>query len=133
MRRTPFVRSLKIRRAPTEILGDPARLGALEKTKMMVGDTDEELDIVTRLAARLLRAPVALVSLVDDRRQFFKSQICLPEPWDARRQTPLSHSFCQWVVSSDQELVVSDAREHPVLCANSAITDLGARRWNDGR
>jgi GAF domain-containing protein len=110
---------------PAEILNDPDRLAALDRTGMLDSEPDEDLDIVTRLAARLLSTPVAIVSLVDDKRQFFKSQIGLPEPWDARRQTPLSHSFCQWVVSSDQELVVADARVHPVLRANGAVSDLG--------
>jgi hypothetical protein len=72
-----------------------------------------------------LGVPVALVSLVDSDRQFFKSQIGLPEPWDAARQTPLSHSFCQWVVSSHEPLVISDARKHSVLRFNKAIEDLG--------
>ncbi len=111
--------------APAEILGDPGRLAALERTGLLDSAEDEEFDTVTRLAARLLHAPVALVSLVDDQRQFFKSQIGLPQPWDQQRQTPLSHSFCQWVVSSDQELAISDAREHPILRTNGAIFDLG--------
>ena len=68
---------------------------------------------------------MALVSLVDDDRQFFKSCLGLPQPWAAQRQTPLSHSFCQHVVESGRPLVISDAREHPVLRDNPAIRDLG--------
>jgi hypothetical protein len=86
---------------------------------------DEALDVVTRLAAQVLGVPVALVSLVDDERQFFKSQVGLPQPWSDQRQTPLTHSFCQWVVSSQDELAVADARTHPVLRRNRAIADLG--------
>lgn len=115
----------KVPGAPVEILGDEARLTALRRTGMMDSGPDEELDIVTRLAARLVGTPVALVSLVDERRQFFKSQVGLPEPWNQRRQTPLSHSFCQWVVSSDEEVVVADARNHEVLRKNGAVDDLG--------
>jgi GAF domain-containing protein len=111
--------------APTEIIHDATRLAALDATGMMDSDDDEELDILTRLAARMLGTPVALVSLVDERRQFFKSQVGLPSPWDKSRETPLSHSFCQWVVSSDQELVVPDARTHQVLSENGAVSDLG--------
>ena len=111
--------------APIAILSDPGRLAALGNTGMLDSEPDEEFDILTRLAAQLLGTPVALVSLVDDQRQFFKSQVGLPHPWDKSRQTPLSHSFCQWVVSSDEELVVSDAREHAILRTNGAISDLG--------
>ena len=69
--------------------------------------------------------PVALVSLVDDRRQFFKSQTGLPEPWASARETPLSHSFCRYVVASRQPLIVSDARAESALAANPAIHELG--------
>lgn len=111
--------------APPAILGDPDRLAALGAMALLDTQPDEAIDIVTRLAAEVIGVPVALVSLVDGDRQFFKSQVGLPAPWDTRRQTPLSHSFCQWVVSSQEELVVSDARLHPVLRSNHAITDLG--------
>ena len=69
--------------------------------------------------------PVAMVSLVDDHRQFFKSQHGLPEPWASRRETPLSHSFCQHVVSHAAPLIVSDAREHPLVRDNPAINEMG--------
>lgn len=111
--------------APAQVIDDPGRLAALDATGLMDSDDDEDLDIVTRLAARILKTPVALVSLVDERRQFFKSQVGLPDPWSKSRETPLSHSFCQWVVSSDQELTVSDARSHQVLSKNGAVSDLG--------
>jgi len=111
--------------APTEVLRDTERLSALDATGLLDSEPDEALDVVTRLAADVLGVPVALVSLVDGTRQFFKSQVGLPTPWDARRQTPLSHSFCQWVVSSHEELAVSDARVHPVLRLNRAVSELG--------
>jgi len=111
--------------APAASLRDPDRLSALAATGLLDSDPDATFDLVTRLAAQVLRVPVALVSLVDERRQFFKSQVGLPAPWDEKRQTPLSHSFCQWVVSSEEELVVADARTHPVLRGNGAVADLG--------
>jgi PAS domain S-box-containing protein len=65
------------------------------------------------------------VSLVDDRRQFFKERCRLPEPWASRRETPLSHSFCQHVVARAEPLIVADAREHPLVRDNLAVPDLG--------
>ena len=70
-------------------------------------------------------APVALVSLVDADRQFFKSCLGLPEPWASRRGSPLTHSFCQHAVAAREPLVVNDAREHEVLRENLAIRDMG--------
>ncbi|QDV34866.1 sensor domain-containing diguanylate cyclase [Tautonia plasticadhaerens] len=106
-------------------LADPARLSALSRTGLMDSPPEGAFDRLTRLAGRVLRAPVALVSLVDDRRQFFKSALGLPEPWASRRQTPLTHSFCRHVVRSNGPLVVPDARLDPLVRENLAIRDLG--------
>lgn len=111
--------------APTSIIRDPERLASLARTDLLDSPPSEALDTLTRMAAALLNAPVALVSLVDKDRQFFKSHIGLPEPWATRRETPLTHSFCQWVVSGHEALIVSDAREHSVLRHNRALHELG--------
>jgi phosphoserine phosphatase RsbU/P len=106
-------------------LNDAQRLDALRHTNLMDSAPDEAFDKLTRLAARILKCPVALVSLVDDRRQFFKSCVGLDEPWRSRRETPLSHSFCQYVVASETPLIVNDARQDAVLCGNHAVDELG--------
>ena len=106
-------------------LRDPSRLEALRLTGLMDSPPEASFDRLTRLAARLLRAPVSLVSLVDDCRQFFKSAVGLPVPWDSARETPLSHSFCQHVVASGRRMVVNDARLDPLVRENRAIPDLG--------
>jgi PAS domain S-box-containing protein len=87
---------------------------------------EEAFDRLTRLASRLLGAPIALVTLVGDDRAFFKSAIGLPEPWATRRSTPLSHSFCRHVVTTGAPLVVEDARRHPLVRGNPAVREL---RW----
>src|SRR5215210_2341158 len=104
---------------------DPERVGALQATGLLDTDIDPAFDRHARLAAQVLNAPVALVSLVDADRQFFKSCLGLPEPWASQRGTPLSHSFCQHAVASREPLIVDDAREHYVLHDNLAIRDMG--------
>ena len=69
--------------------------------------------------------PVALGLLVTPDRQFFKSPVRLPSPFAERRETPLSHSFCQYVVDDGAALVVEDARLDERLADNRAIPDLG--------
>jgi PAS domain S-box-containing protein len=102
------------------------RLDALRRACVLDTPPEEAFDRLTRLAARTLRAPVSLVSLVDADRQFFKSCAgALPEPWHSARQTPLSHSFCQHAVTSGKPLVINDAREHPLVKDNGAVSDLG--------
>lgn len=110
--------------APEEVVRDPARIAALARTGLLDSGADPSFDRLTRLASRLLSVPAMLVSLVDIDRQYFKSQVGLPEPWASERQTPLSHSFCQWVVSSGENLVINDARNHPTLRENQAVDQL---------
>lgn len=106
-------------------LSDSRRLDALAMTDVMSPDTDEAHERCVRLASRILKAPVSLVSYVDSERQFFKAQCGLSGPFAEERGTPLTHSFCQYVVTSDQPLVVRDSREDPVLSHNAAVEDLG--------
>ena len=108
-----------------QALDAPGRLEALYGTGLMDSEVSDRYDRLTRLASNLLGAPVALVSLVDDRRQFFKSSLGLAEPWASERETPLSHSFCQHVVTSGSPLRIENAPEHPLVKDNLAIPDLG--------
>ena len=106
-----------------------SRLQALEDTGLMDSPPEPAYDRLTHLAAEVLKAPVALISLVDDRRQFFKSSVGLPEPWASRRETPLTHSFCQHVVNEQQPLVVGDAAKDPRVADNRAVPDLGVTAY----
>lgn len=84
-------------------------------------------DNLTDLAATVLKAPVSLVSIIDqDRdRQYFKSiHGTLTEPFHRDRETPLSHSFCQHVAHKNAPLMVADSRQDARLIGNGAITDL---------
>jgi len=101
------------------------RLAAVQRTELLDTLPELEFDRVTRLACRLLGTEVALLSLIDADRQFFKSSCGLPEPWASARQTPLSHSFCQHVVASENYLVIEDARTEPLVADNPAVFELG--------
>src|SRR3712207_604273 len=111
--------------APGSRLDDPQRLAALRASGLLDSPSEEAFDRLTRLVTRVLDVPVAVVTLVDGERQFFKSCVGLPEPWASKRGTPLTHSFCQYIVTTGEPLVIDDAREHPHLRENLAIPDLG--------
>lgn len=116
--------SLDFTQAPAEVIADRGRLAAVAETKAVDSPPDAAFDRLTQLATRLLMAPISLATFVTDSRQFFKSQIGMGEPWATRRETPLSHSFCQWVVASNDALVVDDATAHRVLRDNRAVKEL---------
>jgi GAF domain-containing protein len=102
---------------------DPARVEAVRAA--LAASRRPALDRLADVASRVLAAPVSFVTLVDEDRQLFAGCVGLTkEPWAADRATPLTHSFCQHAVAAREPLVVTDAREHPVLKQNLAIRDL---------
>ena len=104
---------------------DPDRLAELRATGLLDSPAEEPFDRITRLAQRLLDVPVAMITLVDRDRQFFKSQVGLTGEWEAARQSPLTHSFCQYAVTTRSPLVVDDARDHPFVRSNLAVEEQG--------
>jgi signal transduction histidine kinase len=105
-------------------LRDPRRLASLGATELMDSPREQAFDRLTERAARELGVPTAVLALVDDRRQFFKSVVGLEGEAAEQRGTPLSHSFCQHVVHTGTPLRVEDAREHPLVRDNLAVRDL---------
>ena len=111
--------------APDSELGRADRLTALERARLLDSPPEEPFDRLARITGQLLEVPIVLMSIVDRQRQFFKAQVGLPEPLCATRETPISHSFCQWVVTGDEALVVEDARRDLLLSASPATTEMG--------
>lgn len=87
--------------------------------------SDTGMDRFARLVSRLLHAPTAFVSLIDEDRQILPGLVGLPDPWAARRALPLSHSLCWYVVAHGKPLVVPDARVDERLRAHPAVVELG--------
>lgn len=98
----------------------PSRVAALRRSELLDTPSEEVFDRLTRIAARALDAPVALLTLVDADRQFCKSMVGLPEVWLSGRDTPLSYSFCQHAVALGVPLVIEDARRHPLVRTDPA-------------
>src|SRR5688572_6017417 len=92
-----------------------SRLSA-ENARMLLADpaTREVLDRVARLASLALRAPVAIVGVVDHERLRIASEVGLPEPWRGARHLPLGATFCRHVALSGEPFVVDDAARHAV-------------------
>ncbi len=82
------------------------RLRALESYSILDTGPEPGFDDLTTLVARMLGVPIALVSLVDADRQWFKSRYGLDAP-----ETPRDVSFCGHVVVERELLVVPDAFE----------------------
>ncbi|RZM82909.1 GAF domain-containing protein [Leptolyngbya iicbica] len=87
---------------------ESSRLAVLYSLKILDTDPEERFDQITRIAQRAFRVPIALVSLIDAERQWFKScqGFCASE-------TPRDVSFCGHAILEDRPLIVPDARDDP--------------------
>ncbi len=112
-----------------EVLTNPDRLRALRETALLDAPTEEAFDRLTRLASKLLQAPLSTVTLVDDERQFYMSCTGFPEPLATTRQTPLEFSFCRHTVVLGKPLIISDVRNHPLVGDNPAISQFGVTAY----
>ena len=91
---------------------------------------DEVFDRFSALAARTMRTPVAMVSLLRNDAQIVKGlDGTLPEPWQSERRTPFKASLCQHVQATGKPLMVHDASEHPLVRDNPTVTQLGVRAY----
>ncbi|WP_165865759.1 PP2C family protein-serine/threonine phosphatase [Vallicoccus soli] len=89
------------------------------------GAADPQLDRVAALAARVLDAPVGLVSLLEGEVELLPGVAGLPEPWATTRTVAREHAICRHVVAGGRALAVPDAREHPLMSGSRAVQALG--------
>ena len=82
------------------------RITALRRMQLLDTLPDEYFDRITRLACKLFRVPIALITLVDSNRQWFKSQHGLS---GCGNETERDISFCGHTILGDSALVVCDA------------------------
>jgi len=113
----------------TSVLADPGRLAALQQSNLLDTPAEEAFDRLVRQAAHLLEVPIALVSLIDEDRQFLKASVGLPGPWASARQTPLSSSLCQQLLVTRQPLVIPDTRRHPRTRDDEFVLALGVAAY----
>ena len=106
-------------------LRDPERLRALARTDLLDTGPQPELDRWTALTTRLIGAPMSVLTLVDDCREYVKSATGGPEDAAPGVDVPLSHSLCREVIEAGAPLVVSDAATDPGFRAHPAILEFG--------
>lgn len=104
---------------------ESAALEVCEPTNgLHLAGAEGAFDHYARLVQRLLRVPTALVSIVEKHRQVFPGAVGLTEPYKSERQTPLSYSFCRYVVRDAAPLIVPDVRDVGWLADHPAVRDL---------
>lgn len=92
------------------------RLNVLWQYEVLDTVPEEVFDDLTDLAAHICEAPVALISLVDEDRQWFKSRVGI-----TRKQTSRDISFCAHAILQNGLFIVSDASKDPRFRNNPLV------------
>ena len=101
---------------------EEARIVALEKYAILDSDPEQAFDDLTLLASFVCRTPIALISLVDEDRQWFKSRVGLNAT-----ETSRDIAFCSTAILQSDVFVVSDAlkddrfRDNPLVISEPHI------------
>jgi GAF domain-containing protein len=102
---------------------EQARLDALRTYEILDTLPEPEYDDLPRLAAQICDTPMAVFTLVDDARQWFKASAGL-----SIRETEKCHSFCAHAIEGDDPFIVEDARRDARFSSNPYVTgDPGIR------
>jgi serine/threonine protein kinase len=102
--------------APLPAPQEEARLTALRRYRILDTDPEEGFDELAALAAHVCNTPIALITLIDADRQWFKSRVGL-----SLKETSRNVSFCTNTVGAADVFVVRDAREDERFAANPLV------------
>jgi len=96
---------------------EAARQNRLEQFEILDSSPEKEFQDLVELASHICGTPIALVSLVDRERQWFKAKVGVTVS-----ETPRCVSFCAYVVAQNEMLVVPDASKDPRFADNPLVT-----------
>jgi diguanylate cyclase (GGDEF)-like protein len=113
--------------APPAPPNERQRLATLRSLKILDTPAEERFDRITRVARRMFNVPIALVTLVDAERQWFKSKQGLES-----RETPRSVSFCGHTILKEEPMVIPDAQRDERFRDNPLVTDAPHIRFYAG-
>lgn len=103
------------------------RLGELHQLGVLDTPAEERFDRVTKQLAKDFGAPISLLSLVDEDRQYWKSQVGLPEDLAVACQAPRGTSICGHVVAQNEVLVIEDVLKDKRFAKNPFLRERGIR------
>ncbi|MDK2123929.1 GAF domain-containing sensor histidine kinase [Parachitinimonas caeni] len=114
--------------APAQPKEEEERIARLLALRILDTPPEDRFDRLTRLAAALLKVPIALVSLVDRDRQWFKSKVGLEAS-----ETPRSISFCGHAILQSDVFVIEDATQDQRFADNPLVTGAPDIRFYAGQ
>ena len=106
---------------------EAGRLAALKRYDLLDTPPEAVFDGITRLLAQQLDVPIALVSLIDETRQWFKSRFGVEAS-----ETPREFAFCAHAIQGDDIMVVEDATKDSRFATNPLVTGQPGVRFYAG-
>lgn len=108
---------------------DRVRLAAVHASGLLDTGPEPVFDDLAGLALTVTGASTAFVTVLDERRSFWKSVIGLGDPPVEERQNAAEASLCHLVVAADGPLIVTDAATDARVCMISSVTRTGIGAW----
>ncbi len=108
-------------------VNETERLAALDRYQILDTPAEVAFDRITRLAARLFKKPIVLISLVDESRAWFKSSIGFSAP-----EVPRSDAICNVALLTDKPLIIPDTRLDDRFVCNPFVQAEVATRFYAG-
>jgi GAF domain-containing protein len=93
------------------------RLAALKEYRVLDTGTEQPYEDITTLAAHICQVPMAMISLVDEARQWFKARVGI-----TRVQTPRETAFCAHTILHRRPFVIRDAKKDRRFVNNPLVT-----------
>lgn len=113
---------------PAQPLNESERIEVLRSYRILDSLPEASFDGITRVASHVAGVPYALVSLVDETRQWFKSKVGMDV-----EETPREIAFCAHaILSPDRPLIVPDALDDPRFADNPLVTGPAGLRFYAG-
>ncbi len=117
-------------------IGDFRRMAILDALEIMDSSPEKIYDDITALAASICHSEISLITLLDNKRQFFKSHHKLDF-----NETPIEASFCQYLIKEDiDRLIIEDTKkdsrflDNPFVCNHPNISFYAgvSLTWSNG-
>ena len=103
------------------------RLAELDGLKLLDTPVEADFDYVTERLTKLFKVPIALLTLIDKNRQWFKAQTGLPADLVKTGYTSRDISLCGHVIANDEVLIVRDLARDPRFANNPFVKERGLR------